>query len=434
MPSLRRAVPDVILPVLDEARRPAVGARRACRAGYRPIVVDNGSTRRLRRDRAARSARAWSTSRRGASAPPAGRAAGGHARRSSASWTATGRSIRASCRGCRRPVLDGDADLVLGARSPEPRRLAAARPGRQPPAGARAAPAHRRAAPRPRADARGAPRARCSSWGSPTAASAGRWRWCCARRPRAGASTRSPSRYRPRGRALEGHRHGARDRARGARHGAGRWHERRSGRARQGPAARAQQDAAVPAVHAARGGGAGRGRAGRHARRGRWRRRPPGACSSSTARPATGCRPASRSSPQRGDGLDERLAHAFADVGGPALLVGMDTPQVTPGAARPRPRAARRAGDRRRPRRRARRRLLGHRPARPAPARLPRRADEHRATPARGSARGCAQLGLRVGAAARAARRRRHRGRARRRSRCAPAGRFARALALTGVA
>lgn len=33
---------------------------------------------------------------------------------------------------------------------------------------------------------------------------------------------------------------------------------------------------------------------------------------------------------QRGDGLDERLAAAFADVGGPALLVGMDTPQLTP--------------------------------------------------------------------------------------------------------
>jgi rSAM/selenodomain-associated transferase 1 len=33
---------------------------------------------------------------------------------------------------------------------------------------------------------------------------------------------------------------------------------------------------------------------------------------------------------QRGDGLDERLAAAFADVGGPALVVGMDTPQVTP--------------------------------------------------------------------------------------------------------
>jgi uncharacterized protein len=33
--------------------------------------------------------------------------------------------------------------------------------------------------------------------------------------------------------------------------------------------------------------------------------------------------------PQRGRGLDERLAHAFTDVGGPALLIGMDTPQVS---------------------------------------------------------------------------------------------------------
>ena len=33
---------------------------------------------------------------------------------------------------------------------------------------------------------------------------------------------------------------------------------------------------------------------------------------------------------QRGDGLAERLAAAFEDVSGPALLVGMDTPQVTP--------------------------------------------------------------------------------------------------------
>jgi uncharacterized protein len=32
---------------------------------------------------------------------------------------------------------------------------------------------------------------------------------------------------------------------------------------------------------------------------------------------------------QRGTGLDERLAAAFTDVGGPALVVGMDTPQVT---------------------------------------------------------------------------------------------------------
>ena len=33
--------------------------------------------------------------------------------------------------------------------------------------------------------------------------------------------------------------------------------------------------------------------------------------------------------PQRGDGLDERLAAAFADIGEPTLLVAMDTPQVT---------------------------------------------------------------------------------------------------------
>jgi rSAM/selenodomain-associated transferase 1 len=34
--------------------------------------------------------------------------------------------------------------------------------------------------------------------------------------------------------------------------------------------------------------------------------------------------------PQRGAGLAERLACAFADVGGPAFLIGMDTPQVQP--------------------------------------------------------------------------------------------------------
>jgi rSAM/selenodomain-associated transferase 1 len=34
--------------------------------------------------------------------------------------------------------------------------------------------------------------------------------------------------------------------------------------------------------------------------------------------------------PQRGNGLDERLANAFASVTGAALVVGMDTPQITP--------------------------------------------------------------------------------------------------------
>jgi uncharacterized protein len=36
--------------------------------------------------------------------------------------------------------------------------------------------------------------------------------------------------------------------------------------------------------------------------------------------------------PQRGRGLDERIANAFEDVGCPALLIGMDTPQVTAAA------------------------------------------------------------------------------------------------------
>jgi rSAM/selenodomain-associated transferase 1 len=35
---------------------------------------------------------------------------------------------------------------------------------------------------------------------------------------------------------------------------------------------------------------------------------------------------------QRGDGLAARLGAAFDDVGGPAFLVGMDTPQLTPEA------------------------------------------------------------------------------------------------------
>jgi rSAM/selenodomain-associated transferase 1 len=34
--------------------------------------------------------------------------------------------------------------------------------------------------------------------------------------------------------------------------------------------------------------------------------------------------------PQRGGDFGERLQAAFEDVGGPALLVGMDTPQLTP--------------------------------------------------------------------------------------------------------
>ncbi|MDF4252254.1 DUF2064 domain-containing protein [Streptomyces sp. WMMB303] len=43
--------------------------------------------------------------------------------------------------------------------------------------------------------------------------------------------------------------------------------------------------------------------------------------------------------PQDGGGLDERLAAAFARCDGPALLVGMDTPQLTPQLLAPATRA-----------------------------------------------------------------------------------------------
>lgn len=38
--------------------------------------------------------------------------------------------------------------------------------------------------------------------------------------------------------------------------------------------------------------------------------------------------------PQRGEGLAGRISAAFEDVGGPAVLIGMDTPQVTPALLR----------------------------------------------------------------------------------------------------
>jgi glycosyltransferase A (GT-A) superfamily protein (DUF2064 family) len=48
---------------------------------------------------------------------------------------------------------------------------------------------------------------------------------------------------------------------------------------------------------------------------------------------------------QRGDGLDERLAALFDDVGGPALVIAMDTPQVTPMLLEPAIASLRAGGD-----------------------------------------------------------------------------------------
>ena len=200
---------------------------------------------------------------------------------------------------------------------------------------------------------------------------------------------------------LEGHRHRARHRARRPRHGGGARVTPCAARDRQGAGARAREDAAVPAVHArGRPRGSPRAALAGHARRGaRRRRRRRGACSCSTARPAPGCRPASRSSPQRGDGLAERLAAAFADVGGPALLVGMDTPQVTPALLE------RGLGALEHARRRARRRAATAATGRSACARrtravFARRADE-RARHRRGAARAAARARAAHGRAAR---------------------------------
>ena len=66
--------------------------------------------------------------------------------------------------------------------------------------------------------------------------------------------------------------------------------------------------------------------------------------------------------PQRGDGLAERLAAAFEDVGEPALLVGMDTPQLTPELLRRGDRALRATRTSTRCSGRPRRRLLERRP------------------------------------------------------------------------
>jgi len=47
--------------------------------------------------------------------------------------------------------------------------------------------------------------------------------------------------------------------------------------------------------------------------------------------PGTWADPAFEVIAQRGGTLDERLAAAFEDTGGPTVLIGMDTPQVSPG-------------------------------------------------------------------------------------------------------
>ena len=90
-------MPDVILPVLDEAAA-IPGVLAAMPAGYRPIVVDNGSTDGSGAIAAELGAPWSSPNRAAASAPPASPASAPPRPRSSASWTATARSTPPTCR------------------------------------------------------------------------------------------------------------------------------------------------------------------------------------------------------------------------------------------------------------------------------------------------------------------------------------------------
>ena len=144
---------DVILPALDEAMAlPALLARASARITARSSWTTARPTTRPRSPRPTAPS-SWTSHvvASGLPAPPGWRR---RRRTSCASWTPTGRSIRGSCTWSTAPVLDGTADLVLGARQPTRTSVARPRPGRQPGARARAAPANGRGAHRPRPDAR----------------------------------------------------------------------------------------------------------------------------------------------------------------------------------------------------------------------------------------------------------------------------------------
>ena len=105
----------------------------------------------------------------------------------------------------------------------------------------------------------------------------------------------------------------------------------RSDRDREGAGSRPGQDPPDAAVHARPGRRAGvRGAAGHAGRRGADRPAPAAGSIVLDGEPGAWLPPGFEVIAQRGDGLDERLAAAFEDVGEAALLVGMDTPQVTP--------------------------------------------------------------------------------------------------------
>ena len=170
---------DVVLPCLDEEA--ALGwVLGRMPDGYHPIVVDNGSTDGSVGIATDLGARVVVEPRRGLRRRLPCRAAGGrrrhrllHGRRRLPRPRPTAAGGRTGPGGRRRS----------GARPPvarSARRLAGARPARQRRTRPAAAPAHRSRAARPRPDARRPPRRAARPRPARTAGSATRWRWCCA--------------------------------------------------------------------------------------------------------------------------------------------------------------------------------------------------------------------------------------------------------------
>ena len=187
---------DVVFPVLDEAEAlPWVLGR--VPAGYRAIVVDNGSTDGSADIAQAAGATVVDEPRRGFGAACAAGLAAAEA--PVVAFCDADASLDPSALpAVVGPVLAGEADLVLGAPpAHDPAGDAAARPRCQPVPGAPAAPCHRGAADRSGPDARRPPGRAGRRSASPTGASAGPSRWSCGRATPAGASPRCPSTTRP---------------------------------------------------------------------------------------------------------------------------------------------------------------------------------------------------------------------------------------------
>ena len=351
-------MPDVVLPVLNEADALPVGLSRTA-GGIPSHRRRQRVERRLGASRALAYGATWS-----ASPPPRvrrrllGRAGGGDRRDRVLHGCRRLPRPRRS-RPCVRPVASGASDLVLGARAPSPSGLADPCSRRQRRAGAGDASADRRGPDRPGPDARRPPSRASRGWASRTVALAGPSRWCCAPPRPTGGSPRYLSRTSHawvvgrRSPAVCGERcapsatcGGSSQRARDG-HG-------------QGTAARSGQDPPVPAVHARRCGADRRRRVldtlEAVSRCGADRR-----ILALEGPPGPWLPPGFEVLPQRGTGFDERLAERVGRRRRVGIQIGMDTPQVTPALLDHARRHTRRRGGGRGAGLRPRRRLVGHR-------------------------------------------------------------------------